>query len=124
MYMLLLPRIDGRIHAYVGQTTAPRRRLLQHRRRPPYDVANALRADRYTVDNLLYVPLEVVPAEHSTDFETRWTLLASGQGRRTLNSFGAVGDPSRSRRFWARLNALRWVRPAAVSSSQDVVDLT
>jgi hypothetical protein len=122
--MLLLPRRNGSIHAYVGQTTAPRRRLLQHRRGPPHDVANALRADERTVDSLLYVPLEVVPAAVSTDFETRWTLRASGQGRRTLNAYGAVGNPARRRRFWARLNLQRRRRAATVCTSRDVVDLT
>jgi hypothetical protein len=103
--MLLLRRADGRVQGYVGQSRDPRTHLLQHRRAPPFEVARALRADDLTTDSLAFVPLKVVPLARSHDFEASWTNSAAEPGRRTLNAFGATGNPARTRRFWARRHA-------------------
>jgi hypothetical protein len=103
--MLLLERKDGPVQGYVGQTTDPRARLLQHRRKPPYQLARALQADDLTTNSLAFVPLEVVPLALKDDFEARWTIDANEPGRRTLNAFGATGNPARTRIFWARRHA-------------------
>jgi hypothetical protein len=103
--MLLLRRTDGRVQGYVGQTTSPRPRLLQHRRSPPLEVDRALRADGLSPDNIGYVPLEIVPLTASNHFEALWTIRAAEQGRRSLNAFAAVGHPARTRIFWARRHA-------------------
>jgi hypothetical protein len=125
--MLLLPRTDGRVQAYVGQTTTPRQRLLQHRRQPPHGVAQALHADSASVDDLLFVPLEIVPVAARSHFEALWTLRAAPNGCRTLNAYGAVGNPARCRWFWSRRHARQQnvarqhVQPTA---QQDIIDLT
>jgi hypothetical protein len=103
--MLLLARKDGRVQGYVGQTTDPHARLLQHHHKPPYLLGRALQADDLNIDSVAFIPLEVVPLAHKDDFETRWTIRANANGCRTLNAFGATGNPARTRIFWARRHA-------------------
>jgi hypothetical protein len=116
------------VQGYVGQTTNPRARLLQHRRVQPSGVAAAMRADSISINDLLYVPLEIVPAEHKDDFETRWTIRANAAGTRSLNAFGTIGNPARSRGFWqgrhARAIRSRHDHRHAVDGNRSVIDLT
>jgi hypothetical protein len=129
--MLLLLRKHGSVQTYVGQTKRPRERLLQHRTQPPTCVARALQSDSATTDDLLYMPLEVVPIEHADDFELRWTLRANLPGKRSLNAFGTRGNPARTRAFWQRrharaLHAQQVPKNNSAESDTDanVIDLT
>lgn len=58
--MLLVVSID-RVQCYVGATKQPRTRLLAHRRSPVPAVLRALQDVGQTVDDLLWLPLDVVP---------------------------------------------------------------
>jgi hypothetical protein len=93
------------VQGYVGQTTDPHARLRQHHHKPPYLLDRALQADDLNIDSVAFIPLEVVPLAHKDDFETRWTIRANANGCRTLNAFGATGNPARTRIFWARRHA-------------------
>jgi hypothetical protein len=75
----------------------PHIRLLQHRRNPPRLVKAASRAARVTVDQILYVPLQVVKQKHADQNERYWSLKAEA----SLNEFGIRGPPGTSTRFWA-----------------------
>jgi hypothetical protein len=65
--MLLLARKDGRVQGYVGQTTDPRARLLQHCHKPQYLLARVLQADDLNINSVAFIPLEVVPLAHKDD---------------------------------------------------------
>jgi hypothetical protein len=102
---------------------------LQHRRNPPICIRRALLADAASSDDLLYVPLEIVPIAHKDDFEMRWTLRANGGGACSLNAFNTKGNPAKTRRFWQRRHVLQMealVRTAQnVAPQKDaVIDLT
>jgi hypothetical protein len=74
----------------------PHVRLLQHRRNPPRLVQAALQT---SVDEIVYVPLQVVTQKHADQSERYWSLKADA----SLNAFGIRGPPGTSRRFWAML---------------------
>ena len=102
VYLLLVPRADGTVPGYVGAATAPRARLLAHRRpgKSSRLLEAALRADGLTKDDVLYAPLDIVPVEHRDSSETLWTQRASPHGAASLNHFATFGNPAAARHFW------------------------
>lgn len=88
--------------AYVGATVSPQSRLSAHKRRPTEGMRRALARHNKSVNDILFVPLQVVSSALSNAAEIDWTVMVETVGMHKLNCFGTYGNPAQSRYFWRR----------------------
>lgn len=103
IYLLVAPgKSTDTPRGYVGSTEHPRSRLLAHARKPVAKMAKWLKRHNYTMDDVMYTPLQCVPSAARDDAESRWSLRLGTHDGKGFNAFGTYGNPTRERRFWQR----------------------